>query len=305
MKKLTYLSALVLLVSCTSSHSQKLETSPSSFNSYWYGGQAELSSYQLQQARYGEIHEGEAVLVFVTEPFSRSKQVKLDNARAAASDNTGVLKLNMTKKFLTGIYPYSMMMSSFSPVSLDRPSEALKVTTSSQEWCGHTFMQLNKGSDDYKISSYSYFESEGDQTGRISDVILEDELWTQIRLNPEQLPQGKMEVLPGTFYLRLRHEKVAPVMAQASLTSVSASSFSDEAHSKYELTYEGRTLAIYFETRFPYTILGWEDTYLSGFGRAKELKTTARRIKTIKSSYWNQHKNADRKLRRKLGLTEG
>ncbi|MEM6726422.1 MAG: septum formation inhibitor Maf, partial [Bacteroidota bacterium] len=33
------------------------------FKQYWYNGEAELSSYSLQQARYGEIHEGEAVMV--------------------------------------------------------------------------------------------------------------------------------------------------------------------------------------------------------------------------------------------------
>ena len=39
----------------------------SKFNDYWYRGEAELNSYTLEQARYGEIHKGEAVLVFVTE----------------------------------------------------------------------------------------------------------------------------------------------------------------------------------------------------------------------------------------------
>ena len=56
------------------------------FNNYWYGGTAELSSFTLRQARYGEIHEGEAVLIFVTEPFSESKQVKLDNPAATPRD---------------------------------------------------------------------------------------------------------------------------------------------------------------------------------------------------------------------------
>ncbi|MEM6807488.1 MAG: septum formation inhibitor Maf, partial [Bacteroidota bacterium] len=53
------------------------------FQAYWYKGEAEISSYKLEQARYGEIHEGHSVLVYVTEDFSKSKQVKLDNAAAA------------------------------------------------------------------------------------------------------------------------------------------------------------------------------------------------------------------------------
>ena len=39
------------------------------FKGYWYAGKAEVSSYKLEQARYGEIREGNAVLVYVTEDF--------------------------------------------------------------------------------------------------------------------------------------------------------------------------------------------------------------------------------------------
>ena len=36
------------------------------FGDYWYQGKAELSRYDLKQVRYGEIHQGDAVLIFVT-----------------------------------------------------------------------------------------------------------------------------------------------------------------------------------------------------------------------------------------------
>ena len=75
------------------------------FDAYWYQGKAEITSYRLEQARYGEIHPGHAVLVFVTEDFSRTKQVKLDNPRAAGNDAVKILKLNATKKFNTGSTP--------------------------------------------------------------------------------------------------------------------------------------------------------------------------------------------------------
>jgi len=55
----------------------------------------------LEQARYGEIHKGRAVTIFVTEPFSKSKQVKLDDYKAAGDDRANVMKLNMTKNFNT------------------------------------------------------------------------------------------------------------------------------------------------------------------------------------------------------------
>ncbi len=144
------------------------------FGDYWYQGEAELTSYKLEQARYGEIHEGEAVLIFVTEDFSKRKQVKLDNPAGAPDDKVSVLKLNLTKKFITGIYPYSMMSSVFTPVQRQSYPQTLKVTTSSQEWCGHTFTQLNLQKRKYALELRSYFESEGDQSLELDGLILED-----------------------------------------------------------------------------------------------------------------------------------
>ncbi|HSI78817.1 MAG TPA: hypothetical protein VK957_23185, partial [Lunatimonas sp.] len=98
------------------------------WGSYWYNGEAEISAFDLTQYRYGESREGEAVLIFVTEDLSKKKQVKLDNPQDAGRDAVKVLKLNMTKSFTTGIYPYNMMLSVFSPVYLQ--SSALKLTAS-------------------------------------------------------------------------------------------------------------------------------------------------------------------------------
>ncbi|NJL73798.1 MAG: hypothetical protein HC892_00945 [Saprospiraceae bacterium] len=96
------------------------------FEEYWYKGLAEVNSYDLQQSRYGEMRQGEAVLVFVTEPFSASKQVKLDDPERAGNDNVSVLKTNAIRKFNTGIYDYSMMTSVFTPVQLDQFPSTLK-----------------------------------------------------------------------------------------------------------------------------------------------------------------------------------
>jgi hypothetical protein len=306
MKYFNALCVLFVFTACTPSQSQneKAERLPD-FNGYWYAGEAEISSYELSQARYGEIHKGEAVMVFVTEPFSKSKQVKLDNWRDQSDDNVSVMKLNLTKKFLTGIYPYSMMMSTFTPVSGDKYPDPIKVTTSSQEWCGHTFMQLNLEDNNYRLRGFSYFESEGDVDINVPNVILEDELWTRVRLNPESLPVGKVELLPSTFYLRLRHQEAKPALANTLFSEMITSNFSSSPHSKYEIRYadRSRSLSIYFESTFPHTILGWEETYLSGFGKPEKLTTTAKRINTIKSAYWGKNSNKDRVIRKELGLS--
>lgn len=87
------------------------------FGDYWHQGLAEVSGYTLKQARYGEMHEGDAVLVFVTEDISKNKQVKLDDPAAAGDDRLPVLKLNALKRFNTGIYTYSLMQSVFTPTA--------------------------------------------------------------------------------------------------------------------------------------------------------------------------------------------
>ena len=112
------------------------------FNQYWYSGNAELNSYALKQSRYGEMRDGEVVLVFVTEPFSESKQVKLDYPKMAGKDKVPVMKLNQVGKFSTGIYDYSIMTSTFTPVDTKAFPHTLKSTTSVQEWCGHTYTCL-------------------------------------------------------------------------------------------------------------------------------------------------------------------
>ena len=139
------------------------------FKTYWYAGDAEITSYTLEQARYGEIREGKAVLIFVTEPFLPDVQVKADRKN---DRSIPVLKLNKTKKYLTGIYPYSIMSSTFYPVYDNQ--HAIKTSLSVQEWCGHVYSQLNNR-EDFEFTSHSYFEGEADQKSHLNKAILENE----------------------------------------------------------------------------------------------------------------------------------
>lgn len=258
------------------------------FKDYWYAGKAEISSYKLEQERYGQMRDGSAVLIFVTEDFLPEKQVKADNY---SKDNVPVLKLNATKNFNTGVYPYSIMQSTFYPVSNNK--HAIKVSASIQEWCGHVYTQLNNR-DDYEIMSHSYFQSDADQNFNIKKAILENELWAKLRVNPKSLPTGNIKVIPSLEYLRLRHGKFVAQKATAKLTENS-----------YQLYYPQlkRTLTINFNSEFPYDILSWEESAPSGFRpNAKILTTKATKIKTLKSAYWGKKSKADENLRETLGL---
>lgn len=262
------------------------------FKSYWYAGNAEITSYKLEQARYGELRDGHAVLIYVTEPFLPGKQVKADGNN---KDNVSVLKLNATKNYLTGIYPYSVMSSTFYPVYDNQ--HAIKTSLSMQEWCGHVYSQLNNR-EQFEFTSHSYFETEADQELSLEKNLLENEIWNKIRIKPSDLPVGTFKVIPSLEFVRLRHKELKAYEASATLSSSNGTS-------TYTLNYPDleRSLSIDFSSEFPYTIEGWTEEFKSGFGpKAKQMTTKATRLKSLKTAYWGQNSNDDLILRDSLGL---
>ncbi|WP_299247165.1 septum formation inhibitor Maf [uncultured Lacinutrix sp.] len=287
----------LILSSCTNKESKNLDyskveteikTSPiakafqpnKSFNDYWYAGEAEISSYNLEQSRYGETRNGTAVLIYVTEPFLADKQVKADNSNPS---NINVLKLNRTKNFTTGIYPYSIMQSTFYPV--ENNQHAIKVSCSIQEWCGHVYTQLNNRKQ-FEIDSHSYFENQADSNFALDKNSLENEIWTQLRIDPKSLPTGKINIIPSLEFLRLKHDPLKAYEASATLST-----------GNYTLNYSSlkRKLSINFNPEFPYEILDWEENINGDI-------TKATRLKTIKSAYWSKKSKKDEVLRETLLL---
>jgi hypothetical protein len=287
---LRVLSLSFILIDCKSS----IQPPDEQFKQQWYAGKAELTSYDLQQARYGEIRNGEAVLIFVTEDFSKEKLIKLDDPDKTV-DKIRVMKMNMTKKFATGIYPYSMMLSVFTPVSKNGKEKTVKADCSSQEWCGHTFSQLKLSGNNYRWQLHSYFEKEGDQDKKVDAMLLEDELWNRIRINPTNLPQGKVAMVPGLFWQRLSHSEMRIEEAVLNLSKADTFFIQDNAAQLYTIHYPAaqRTLQIYFQIDFPHQILAWQETYPDGIGNKKMLTTKAILKKSIWLDYWKHNTIAD------------
>lgn len=278
--------------------SEKPHLETSKFGDYWNQGKAELTSYDLVQGRYGDLHQGSAVLIFVTEPFSKSKQVKLSHPEQHSEGTVNVLKMNFTKKFVTGIYDYSILQSVFTPIDLVTNPHTLKANTSVQEWCGHTFTQLNLQSYKYKVQLNSYFEEENDQIFQLDRAVLEDEIWNLIRIAPDKLPVGEIEMIPSLAIARLRHIATTVEEVDASLNEHET----DTLLNTYYLDFinSKRTISIHFNKNFPHEIMGWEETYIEG---GKELTTKATRRKMILSDYWNHHDlESGKPLRKELGL---
>lgn len=261
------------------------------FKDYWFDGKAEITSYKLMQERYGEIREGTAVNIFVTEEFLPEEQVK---ANTSSTTNSLVMKLNQMKNFNTGIYPYAIMSSSFSPIS--RTGHALKISNSVQEWCGQVYMQLNNR-DDFEIEAHSYFEGEADQKLSLQKTWLEDELWNLIRINPEELPTGDLSVIPSFEYIRLRHKEIKEYKAFANLKQ-------GDSITVYTLNYIDlqRQLQLFFKSRFPYEIEKWEEVNVSKQNDTLRLRTTATKRNRMKIDYWNKNRNEFTHLRDSLDL---
>jgi hypothetical protein len=262
------------------------------FNAYWYAGKAELAAYDYKIDRYDEPRKGYLVMVFVTEDLSKSKHVKLDDPAKAGDDRVPVLKLNALARFQTGIYDYSLMSSLFTPVDVVKMPHSLKTTTTVQDWCGHVFTQMDyQKNNTYKVNQFSYFETEGDKVFNTEGSLLEDEIFTRLRINPASLPEKAM-IIPNLTFTRLRHKPVAASNATISFKNT------EDSLRICTVSYPDlkRRLEVTFQANFPHKIMAFAE-----FNDNKEM-SRATLIKTMMSDYWNKHDNQSAYLREMLGL---
>ena len=286
-----FLFLVAVLMSCAPENREGVEEIQ--FASYWYQGTAEINVFDLQQSRYGERRQGKAVMIFVTEDFSKSKQVKLDAPEDRPSDAQKVLKLNMTRDFVTGVYPYHTMLSIFTPVYEESP--APKLTASVTEWCGQSFTQLNYKSGKYTAKQFSYFESEGDLESKL-DGQAEEELFTLLRLNPNLVPLGNVTLIPSLIFQRFAHIPLKPEQATISRKMIG----SDQAELIVVYGEIGRKIAVRYQQLFPYEITGFTETWTKANGQQEV--TTATRTHLRQMPYWKQNEQVYESLRKELGL---
>jgi hypothetical protein len=271
-------------------------------DNYWSQGKAEVNVYEVSQNRYKENHSGQLVSVFVTEDFLTDKQVK--NERYINENSTWILKNIQLKKFTTGVYDYSLFNSVFTPINRNKFPKSLKVSASSQEWCGTMYTQFNLILDtDYKVEHRSYFESEGDRVTRIKKSYLEDEVFTVLRMNPLLLPVGTVQLIPPANYIQLKHLQIKSYKAITSLIPYDKKEISGSNLMQYKIVYPelNRSIHIVFENKAPYKIMGWFEKFPSSFDGKP--RTTSIILKTQKMlPYWRQNSLKDKYLREELGL---
>ena len=267
---------------------------------YWYQGKAEISVYNLEQNRYADVHPGKAIMIFVSEDFLTDIQVK--NDRYKNSNSIPILKNNAIKKFTTGVYDYSTMTSVFTPADRSEHNHTLKVSASVQEWCGHTYQQLNLRDGKYTSTLHSYFEKEADKMASEDASLLEDEVMNLLRMSPTLIPTGEVNIIPSLENQRLKHLPLKSEKVNIGKGAYTEGEFEGESLRVINLTFKnGREKQIVYESENPYRIVGWKETDMSVFdGKPRITKATlsAREL----WPYWQQNSLEDTELRKKLGL---
>ena len=262
----------------------------SAFWEHWGDGRAEMASYRTTIMRYGEPREAEMVLIYVTEPMNRKTWIKDDDAE----DRVNVLKLNTSIKFLTGVYPYSIMSSVFSPVD-DWGRERFtpsKIVFSAQEWCGIYTHLIWPGEDGFTSMRLSYFASDGEGTELVAaddEVLYEDALPIQLRELDGAFAEGgnwEGQIVPSTMHQRFVHRPTQKLPARITRTDAGDVT-------RFELAYEGgftRTFEI--EKQPPRRLMGW---YTSQGDSASLVQST-------RMAYWQMNGSDDIGRRAELGL---
>lgn len=183
----------------------------------WDDGQAEVATYEAERVVYQKTRRFEAVLITVKEDFNTALYVKADGPYDG-KDLLTVLKLNVLSEIQTENYPYRYMTSLF--IDRAQPMRVVKMTTSSQEWCGTTFKEFVGWGDSPKLVFHSYFDNQGDGSyplGLRDGDLLEDQLPVSLRSLPFK---------PGlTFTTHLLESQItnrasAPKVLDATITVV-------------------------------------------------------------------------------------
>ncbi len=283
-------------------------TAEPEFGAYWHDGKAELDGYQVAVERYGHTRHGRAVAIYVTEPFSRSKHVKLDDPSTAPGGAVDVLKLNLVRDFQTGIYDYHTIVSLFASSADFTP---IKLAFSSSEWCGQVYEELNAWGSKLSQRVSSYFE--GESSERALEIpaggVQEDALFILLRgLRGPFLQPGEKRSVPflaSPFYRRLAHRPAAWATATierlvgAEAITVPGGAFTTDVF--VVRPSDGRQGRFHVERPYPHRIVKWVWKPAATAGPLGGMDA-AELTGSTRLEYWKTHDPGDEKYLESLGM---
>jgi hypothetical protein len=265
------------------------------FWQHWGDGKAEMSGYRITTSRYGQLREGQLVLIYVTEPHDKRSLIKDD--RVEKPHRVNMLKLNSSLTFRTGIYPYSVMMSVFSPVNGNGRERFApeKISFSAQEWCGHVYQVWKPKLNGFANEIRSYFASEGDKAETIGTkphAIYEDALLIQLRELDGPFNKGKNwsgDLVPSMWTFRKMHQPPQPLGATINRSDTT---HAGKAVTLFEINYGTTQRKVYVEKAFPRRVVAWKNND----GEEATL------LKTARLPYWMLNKPGNESYLKQIGL---
>ena len=217
------------------------------FVDYWKNGKTEITKYELKE---DSISVGEGSLSFNINYMEGVNK----------EDSIQVLHSDFTGKIHKENYDYSAMTSSYLPLNLTLRPHAMKVINSVQEPAGNSFLALLQIPKSYEIVAKNTFKEKTKEHYILERQHLEDELWAKIRLNPNDLPMGDIEIIPSFAYWQSVRKSPDIYEAKAELKDYAGTEFIGKKLKIYSLDYPDlkRNLSIVFESDFPFEIVGWK-----------------------------------------------
>lgn len=270
---------IVLLESCGTPQAPR-ENGPalrpssydSEFRRQWDDGAAEVSSYQTQRLRNGNLLKGTATMIVRRATYSEDERVPVEpGKRTQPGDLFPAMEMSWIERYSSGLASGSeMTTSSVALTSVDGrvPGAETKADFSFLGWDGQLFHQLVFDSTDIRSHQYSYFESEGDEQIALPyprDGVAGDALWFWARhMAAPALNSGEQHVVEMIPALREARERHLPLtwdrvtMSRSSAPNLFAGKPADVFSVRGE---DGRSETFLVEQAPPYRVLRWENSF--------------------------------------------
>lgn len=242
----------------------------------WNDGNAEVSRYEATDVRYGIPRTSRAALIVVAEDLRRDRLVKPDRPSAAAT--VRVLKLNHVRSIPTGVYAYQQMLSAF--LGADR-LDAVKLTVTSHEWCGNTFVEWRRDRPALEIRTYFEEPADADVPFSPGDALFYDALPLALRgLDFDRTREASLRVVDSLFAAH----PVPPTVAAARLF-VERPELPTRAYRVTLVRGDAKDVFL-FDAAFPHGLERWE----------RSDGGSLRRIDTRRFRYWEKNAPGDERL---------
>ena len=214
----------------------------------WNDGQAEVSVYEATDRREGRLRASRAILVVVAEDLVADRLVKADDPYHGKTRR--VLKFNHVRSIPTGLYTFEQMLSVFADADRLAP---VKLSMTSHEWCGNSFVEWRGDTD--MLAIRSYFDTPGDVDAPLDprDAVFYDALPLELRgLDFERTRSGRLRVIDSVF----SNKPAVPSVADAAI-EVERPSAAPEVY-RVRVSRGDRRDTFEFERAFPHRLGRWE-----------------------------------------------